>query len=175
MEYQQLLIAFCFDSLFIILSQQSQLTYAGKHLCTRDEAFYLLQFKQGLTIDPNAYHCDNRTFSWNVTGDCCQWDGVTCNGVTGHVIVLDLSSSCLRGIINANNSLTKLDHLQRFNLAFNNLDDFPLGISELSCLTHLNLSHSRFNERGMIPPGLSKLSKLISLDLSRNYSRKYTQ
>ncbi|WMV43478.1 hypothetical protein MTR67_036863 [Solanum verrucosum] len=175
MEYQKLLTAFCVYSLFIIFIQQSQLTYAGQHLCPRDEAFYLLQFKQDLTVDPNAYHCDNKTrgktLSWNVTGDCCQWDGVTCNGFTGHVIGLDLSSSCFRGTIHANNSLIKLGHLQRLNLAFNELNDFPLGnsISELSSLMHLNLSASGFADGKTIPPGLSKLSKLISLDLSRNY------
>ncbi|XP_015084751.1 receptor-like protein 9DC3 [Solanum pennellii] len=173
MEYQQLLIAFCFYSLFV---QQSQFAYAGKHLCPRDQAFYLLQFKQGLTVDPNAYDCENKarskTLSWNVTGDCCEWDGVTCNGLTGHVIGLDLSCSFLIGTINANNSLTKLGHLQRLNLASNEFNDFPLGnsISELSSLTHLNLSDSGiFNERKMIPPGLCKLSKLISLDLSGSY------
>ncbi|XP_025888183.1 receptor-like protein Cf-9 isoform X2 [Solanum lycopersicum] len=175
MEYQQLLIAFCFYSLFV---HQSQLTYARKHLCTRDEAFYLLQLKQGLTVDKNAYYygCDSeaeaKTLSWNATRDCCEWGGVTCNGLTGHVIGLDLSCSFLIGTINANNSLTKLGHLQRLNLALNVFNDFPLGnsISELSSLTHLNLSDSGiFNERKMIPPGLCKLSKLISLDLSGSY------
>ncbi|KAK4728407.1 hypothetical protein R3W88_021395 [Solanum pinnatisectum] len=173
MEYQKLLIAFCFYSLFV---QQSQLTYAGKHLYPRDQAFYLLQFKQGLTIGRNVhYYCDEdthaKTFSWNVTGDCCEWDGVTCNGFTGHVIGLEISSSCLSGTIHANNSLTKLVHLQRLNLAFNYLDDFPLGnsISELTSLTHLNLSDSGFLKGKMIPPGLSKLSKLISLDLTWNF------
>ncbi|KAH0649464.1 hypothetical protein KY285_034712 [Solanum tuberosum] len=172
MEYQQLIIAFCFYSLFVILSQQSQLTYAGKHLCARHEAFYLLQFKQGLTVDPNVQqYCDDtrdKTLSWNITGDCCEWDGVTCNRFTGHVIGLDLSCSFLTGTIHANHSLTKLSHLQRLNLAFNEFNDFPLGnsISELSSLTHLNLSNSGFTEGKMIPPGVSNLSKLISLDLS---------
>ncbi|KAH0683417.1 hypothetical protein KY290_023485 [Solanum tuberosum] len=111
-----------------------------------------------------------KTLSWNVTGDCCQWDGVTCNGFTGHVIGLDLSCSILNQTINANSSLTKLGHLQRLNLAFSQFDDdFPLGISELSSLTHLNLSNTGFNEGEIqIPPGLSKLSKLVSLDLSSN-------
>uniref|UniRef100_M0ZNP8 Leucine-rich repeat-containing N-terminal plant-type domain-containing protein n=1 Tax=Solanum tuberosum TaxID=4113 RepID=M0ZNP8_SOLTU len=170
MEYQQLLIAFCFYSLFIIFSQQSQLTYAGKHLCARDEAFYLLQFKQELRVDSNYEYCDNKArtknLSWNVTGDCCEWDGVTCDGFTGHVIGLDLSSSCLWGTIHANSSLKKLGHLQRLNLAFNKLGEFPLGnnISELSSLTHLNLSHS--GTLMHIPQVLSNLSKLVSLDLS---------
>ncbi|KAK4728403.1 hypothetical protein R3W88_021391 [Solanum pinnatisectum] len=167
MEYQKLIMAFCFHSLFILIVQQSQLTYAGKHLCASDEAFYLLQLKQGLTVDPNAYHygCDSeaeaKTLSWNATRDCCEWGG------------LDLSSSCLRGTINANSSLKKLGHLQRLNLAFNKLSDFPLGnsISELSSLTHLNLSHSGFMEGEMqIPAVLSNLSKLVSLDLSWHFT-----
>ncbi|KAG5612180.1 hypothetical protein H5410_023461 [Solanum commersonii] len=175
MKYQQLLIAFCFYSFVIFFVQQSQLTYAGQHLCARDDAFYLLQFKKGLiVVDQNIHDCDNetraKTLSWNVTGDCCQWDGVTCNGFTGHVIGLDLACSILNQTINANSSLTKLGHLQRLNLAFSQFDDdFPLGISELSSLTHLNLSNTGFNEGEIqIPPGLSKLSKLVSLDLSSN-------
>ncbi|TMW93318.1 hypothetical protein EJD97_011884, partial [Solanum chilense] len=92
MEYQQLLRAFCFYSIF---SQQSQLTYAGKHLCARDESFYLFQFRQGLRVDSNSVFCVNKArtknLSWNVTGDCCEWDGVTCNEFTGHVMGLYLS------------------------------------------------------------------------------------
>ncbi|PHT58382.1 hypothetical protein CQW23_00745 [Capsicum baccatum] len=84
-----------------------------------------------------------------------------CDGFTGRVIGLDLSWS-----------LTKLGHLQRLNLAFNYLDDFPLGnnIGEHNSLTHLNLSHLGFNVGEMIPPGLLKVVyKLISLDISNNY------
>ncbi|KAH0650512.1 hypothetical protein KY284_030424 [Solanum tuberosum] len=156
----------------LLFCLQSQLTYAGKHLCARHEAFYLLQFKQGLTVDLNVQqYCDDtrdKTLSWNITGDCCEWDGVTCNQFMGHVIGLDLSCSFLTGTIHANHSLTKLNHLQRLNLAFNEFNDFPLGnsISELSSLTHLNLSNSGFTEGKMIPPGVYNLSKLISLDLS---------
>ncbi|KAH0645790.1 hypothetical protein KY290_034595 [Solanum tuberosum] len=175
MEYQKLIIAFCYYSLFILFVHQSQLTYAAeKHLCARHEALYLLQFAQGLTVDHIGHqYCDDKTraktLSWNITADCCEWDGVTCNRFTGHVIGLDLSCSSLSGTINASHSLTKLGHLQRLNLAFNYLDDFPLGnsISKLSSLTHLNLSDSGMEMQ--ILPELSNLSKLISLDLSWNY------
>ncbi|XP_016497075.2 receptor-like protein 9DC3 [Nicotiana tabacum] len=175
MEYQ-LLLLFCFYSVATMFVLQSQLTgfsYARQHLCARDEAFYLLQFKQGLTVDPaHASWCDtkapSKTLSWNVTRDCCEWDGVTCDEFTGHVIGLDLSCNFLRGTINANSSLEKLVHLQSLNLAFNDMDDFPLGngISELASLMHLNLSASGTYELEMIPPGISNLSKLVSLDLS---------
>ncbi|KAH0741233.1 hypothetical protein KY290_034276 [Solanum tuberosum] len=91
----------------------------------------------------------------------------------GHVIGLDLSCSFLNGTINANSSLTKLSHLQRLNLAFNKLSNFPLGdsISELESLTYLNLSHSvhMIGEK-QIPRALSNLSKLVSLDLSSYYT-----
>jgi len=75
MEYQQLIIGFCFYSLFIILFQQSQLTYAGQHLCARNEAFYLLEFKQSLTVDQTVPHygCDShaysKTLSWNIVAN----------------------------------------------------------------------------------------------------------
>lgn len=49
--------------------------------------------------------------------DCCTWDGVTCDLLTGHVIGLDLSCSLLNGIIYANSSLFQLRHLQTLNLA----------------------------------------------------------
>ncbi|XP_015084757.1 receptor-like protein 9DC3 [Solanum pennellii] len=179
MQYQKLITAFCFHSLFILFVQQCQLTYAGKHLCARDEAFYLLQLKQGLTVEPYAYRydCDSeavaKTLSWNATRDCCEWGGVTCNGFTGHVIGLDLSCSFVSGTINANSTLKKLGHLQRLNLAFNELSGFPLGnsISQLTSLTHLNLSHYGNMIREMqIPAGLTNLSKLVSLDLSWHFT-----
>ncbi|XP_060211143.1 receptor-like protein 9DC3 [Lycium barbarum] len=178
MEYQQLLIFFCFYSLIILSVQQSQLTgfsYAGQHVCARDEAFYLLQFKKGLTIDSTGYiypmecyEARAKTLSWNVTGDCCKWDGVTCNGFTGHVIGLDLSCSFLHGTINANSSLSKLHHLQRLNLAYNDLVSFPLGngISELTSLTHLDLSYAATIQTEEIPPGLFKLPKNFSSSLT---------
>ncbi|XP_060207472.1 receptor-like protein 53 isoform X2 [Lycium barbarum] len=176
MEYQQLLIPFCFYSLIILSVQQSQLTgfsYAGQHVCAPDDAFYLLQFKKGLTIGSFARGgCDNearaKTLSWNVTGDCCKWDGVTCDGFTGHVIGLDLSCSFLSGTINANSSLSKLGHLQRLNLAYNDLVSFPLGngISELTSLTHLYLSYAAIVQTNEIPPGLFKLPKNFSSSLT---------
>ncbi|KAJ6315994.1 hypothetical protein OIU78_019299 [Salix suchowensis] len=70
-------------------------------LCHDEESHALLQFKQSLAIDesassdPSAYP---KVASWKVDGesrDCCSWDGVECDRDSGHVIGLDLSSSCL--------------------------------------------------------------------------------
>jgi hypothetical protein len=109
---------------------------------------------------------------WTLEGDksdCCSWDGVVCDESTGHVIGLDLSSSCLFGSINYISTLFHLVHLQSLNLTNNNFNysQIPSQIGELSRLTDLNLSWSHFS--GQIPFEISQLSHLSSLDLSRDY------
>ncbi|KAK4595770.1 hypothetical protein RGQ29_014029 [Quercus rubra] len=144
-------------------------------LCHDDESSALLQFKQSFHWNLNScfYPSDYplKISSWKVEGvdtDCCSWDGVECNEETGHVIGLDLSSSCLYGSLLSNSSLFSLVHLQRLNLAYNdfNSSQIPSGFSRLSGLTYLNLSASLFS--GQIPLNISVLSKLTSLDLSLN-------
>ncbi|KAL7163586.1 hypothetical protein ACSBR2_039657 [Camellia fascicularis] len=110
-----------------------------------------------------------KTMSWNeTTTDCCSWDGIKCDRMTGQVIALDLSCSQLCGTILPNNSLFSLRHLQRLNLAFNDFTQSRISPSfgQLSSLTHLNLSSS-FS--GSIPSEISHLSKLVSLDLFSYY------
>ncbi|XP_044465423.1 receptor-like protein Cf-9 [Mangifera indica] len=104
--------------------------------------------------------------SWKEDNDCCSWDGVTCDKVTGHVIDLDLSCSWLYGNIPSNSSVFFLPQLQKLNLAFNNFDysQISSNFGQLISLTHLNLSASNFN--GSIPSEISHLSNLVSLDIS---------
>ncbi|KAL4595646.1 hypothetical protein ACB092_12G106800 [Castanea dentata] len=143
-------------------------------LCRGHERFYLLQFKDSFIInksaslEPWAYP---KVASWTLEGnndDCCSWDGVECDEFTGHVIGLDLNSSCLYGSINSTSSLFHLVHLQRLNLADNHfkLSQIPSTISNLSKLTYLDLSFSVFASQ--IPLEVSQLSQLSSLNLSRN-------
>ncbi|XP_044483534.1 receptor-like protein 7 [Mangifera indica] len=107
--------------------------------------------------------------SWKEDKDCCLWDGVTCDSLTGHVIDIDLSCARLHGSFPSNTSLFLLNHLQRLNLAYNdfNLSHISLDFHRLSSLTHLNLSCSNFF--GQIPSEITHLSKLIVLDVSQNY------
>jgi Leucine-rich repeat (LRR) protein len=145
-------------------------------LCHDDERFALLKFKESFTInqsasdDPSA--CPKVLLSKPESGDCCRWRGVKCNEDTGHVISLDLSSSCLYGSINSNSSLFQLVHLQSLNLAHNhfNYSRIPTGFRQLSKLTNLNLSASAFS--GQITSEILELSNLVSLDLSVNYGLK---
>nr|XP_016448748.1 PREDICTED: receptor-like protein 12 isoform X2 [Nicotiana tabacum] len=145
-------------------------------LCNKDQSISLLKFKQMFTVDPSASHfCSDygqnsypKTSTWNMSRDCCLWDGVTCDEFTGHVIELDLSCSQLKGIIDSNSSLFQLSHLQRLDLSSTYF--FPSEISPLfgrfSSLTHLDLSYSYFT--GEIPSEISHLSKLQSLYLLGN-------
>ncbi|XP_017979775.1 PREDICTED: receptor like protein 30-like [Theobroma cacao] len=139
------------------------------HLCLPEQRAALLEFKNTISLDDcwlaSSYPTTN---SWNESTDCCSWDGVSCHMVTGQVIAIDLSASCLNGTLPANSSLFHLQGLQQLNLAFN---DFNGSISselfnQLVSLTHLNLSHNSFSD--LIPYEISLLSKLVSLDLSNN-------
>jgi hypothetical protein len=60
---------------------------AAEVRCIESERVALLEFKQDLQ-DPS-----HRLASWAAgDGDCCQWVGVVCHNVTGHVQELHLRS-----------------------------------------------------------------------------------
>ncbi|XP_058111876.1 receptor-like protein 7 [Magnolia sinica] len=106
--------------------------------------------------------------SWNSNiTDCCTWEGITCDGPTGHVISLDLSELYISGRIDFE-SLFRLRSLQRLNLAFNFFHPTPIpsGFDQLTSLTYLNLSRLHFY--GQITLEISRLTTLVSLDLSYN-------
>ncbi|GKV26483.1 hypothetical protein SLEP1_g35773 [Rubroshorea leprosula] len=148
-----------------------------QQLCHKDEHLALVQFKDSFVIERHA--CANpfaypKVDLWKFQGiDCCSWEGIQCNQYTGHVIALNLSSSCLFGHINSSSSLFRLGHLQYINLAFNdfNYSEIPPALGNLSRLTYLNLSNSFFH--GHVPSEISKLSKLVKLDLSFNLDYSY--
>ncbi|CAL2249204.1 unnamed protein product [Prunus armeniaca] len=159
----------------------------SKFICNQalgqvDECSALLQFKESFAInksvsaDPLAYP---KVSFWMREGDgnrsnCCSWDGVECDEDFGHVVGLDLRSSCLYGSINSSNTLFRLVHLQRLDLSDNhfNFSQLPSRFGDdLSSLTYLNLSNSLFF--GEIPSEISMLSKLSTLDLSFNSLKLY--
>ncbi|KAJ0030276.1 hypothetical protein Pint_14562 [Pistacia integerrima] len=147
-------------------------TSSVQPLCHDDERSSLLQFKDSLIInktvcyDSSAY---SKVASWN-TEDCCSWDGITCNEVTGHLIKLDLTSSCLYGSINSTSTLFHLVHLEWLSLADNDFNgsEIPSGIINLSMLSYLNLANSSFS--GQIPWEILELSKLETFNTSFNHN-----
>ncbi|KAL3323252.1 hypothetical protein AABB24_040390, partial [Solanum stoloniferum] len=164
----------CF--LLVISESFSSSSVMMHHVCSPTEAFALLHFKQSFQISDQPSCWDEtdmqyeryvdipKTKSWNESRDCCSWDGVTCDMLTGHVIGLDLSCSLLNGTIHPNSSLFQLHHLQTLNLAYNEFYSFsiPHNIGRLRNLRHLNLSDSFFE--GEIPTEISYLSNLVSLE-----------
>ncbi|KAK4736493.1 hypothetical protein R3W88_000190 [Solanum pinnatisectum] len=151
------------------------------HLCPEDQALSLLEFKHMFIINPNAsHHCYNmityqeiqsypRTLLWNKSTDCCSWDGVHCDEMTGQVIELDLSCSQLQGKFHSNTSLFQLSNLKRLDLSYNNFSESLISpnFGEFSSLTHLDLSYSSFT--GLIPSEISHLSKLHVLHMGDQY------
>ncbi|GMH28647.1 hypothetical protein Nepgr_030490 [Nepenthes gracilis] len=128
-------------SLHSPLTTSSPYPNSSAQLCHEDERFAMLEFKNSLAINVSSsisQACARRgqvpyakTASWKAAGsDCCQWDGVTCNPLTRHIIGLDLSCSELQGTIPANSTLFTLRHLRSLNLAFN--DFYPSRISPSS-------------------------------------------
>ncbi|XP_062016948.1 receptor-like protein 7 [Rosa rugosa] len=168
--------------LFLLLNVTHFLSFV-QTLCHVDEGSALLQFKESFSIhksaseNPFAYP---KVASWTRKGgersNCCSWDGVECNEETGHVIGLDLRSSCLYGSVNYNSSLFQvLVHLQKLDLSDNhfNFSEILSTLGHLTSLAYLNLSKSSFS--GLIPTEISKLSKLSAIDLSFNYENSTDQ
>jgi Leucine-rich repeat (LRR) protein len=166
--------------LLLITAATSTSSAAG---CIAHERDALLDFKRGFTSDPSG-----RLDSWRQGNqDCCQWRGVVCSNLTGHVHELRLRntdmvdvddvwlpsySNALSGKISP--SLLALQHLEHLDLSSNYLCDdevsadgyccIPEFLGSLKNLKYLNLAGVQFS--GTIPPQLGNLSNLQFLDLS---------
>ncbi|XP_027771020.1 receptor-like protein Cf-9 isoform X2 [Solanum pennellii] len=185
---------------FMLYTFLCQLAFSSSppHLCPKDQALALLQFKNMFTINPDAsYYCDSshpRTLFWNNSTDCCSWDGVHCDKMTGQVIELDLHCSQLQGfagiIPSEISHLSKLHVLRiggQYKLSLGP-HNFELLLKNLTQLRDLNLwdvnlsstipsnfsSHlailTLYNTglRGLLPERFFHLTDLESLDLSFN-------
>ncbi|GKV52043.1 hypothetical protein SLEP1_g58650 [Rubroshorea leprosula] len=155
-------------------------SFSTTHLCSHEEALALLQFKTSFSIDytvPYPDYCANHFYtkanyskieSWKEGIDCCSWDGVSCDNVTGHVIALNLSCSFLYGTFPSNSTLFFLKNLQSLNLSLNDFrhSKIPSEISQFTRLKHLDVSFSRFSSQ--VPGEIAYLPKLVSLNLSCN-------
>ncbi|WMV06781.1 hypothetical protein MTR67_000166 [Solanum verrucosum] len=159
------------------------------HLCPEDQALALLQFKNMFPINPNAsdycfefkeFHSYPKTLTWNRSTDCCSWDGVHCDKMTGQVIELNLTCSGLQGKFHSNSSLFQLSNLKRLDLSYNDFSGSLISPKFDSDLTILNCSFKNLtqlrelhlydvNISSTIPSNFS--SHLTTLELSDTHLR----
>ncbi|OMO49790.1 hypothetical protein COLO4_38382 [Corchorus olitorius] len=148
-------------------------TLSATHLCSHGQSAALIQFKSLFSINKTvSKDCEYgkksypKTNTWKEGIDCCLWDGVSCDNITGQVISLDLSCSWLSGTFPSNNTIFLLSQLQSLDLSFNDFKKSTISsnFGRFASLTHLDLSSSSFS--GRVPYEISFLSKLVSLDLS---------
>ncbi|XP_030958439.1 receptor-like protein 9DC3 [Quercus lobata] len=140
-------------------------------LCHDDERSALLQFKQSFTIEESASSFPiacGRVKSWTLgenSTDCCSWDGVDCVEDTGHVIGLDLNSSCRQSFENDTSQSSSFyvfgpDPIRSFKVVLQ--------------LSSLGLGWNRDSKKSLLQLGRLSLTSLVEnltlledLDLSR--------
>ncbi|XP_062078713.1 receptor-like protein 9DC1 [Humulus lupulus] len=124
---------------------------------------------QGYNDDGTPYDV---TAVWHKKTNCCTWDGITCDNVTGHVIGLHLYSCSLQGTISSNSTLFKLHHLQSLDLSGNDFRESSIvpEFGKFKNMTFLDLSNSNFS--GHVPLEISHLSKLDYLGLGGYWGYK---
>lgn len=132
----------------------------GGDICHNTEMQALLSFKQ-YVIDPN----NALLSSWNPQVDCCMWEHVVCDNLTGHVLELHLRGDQESRIYGSfDPSLTNLTHLRYLDLSMNAFEAaIPPFFGSFARLEYLNLSYAGFE--GTIPHTLGDLSSLRTLGL----------
>ncbi|RZB61539.1 Receptor-like protein 43 [Glycine soja] len=151
-KFMQAIITFMMMMLQVVCAEE-------EIMCIEREREALLQFKAALVDDYGMLS------SWT-TSDCCQWQGIRCTNLTGHVLMLDLHSLGLSGEIHQ--SLMELQQLNYLNLSFNYFlgRGIPEFLGSLTNLRYLDLSFSHFG--GKIPTQFGSLSHLKYLNLALN-------
>ncbi|KAL6126165.1 hypothetical protein ACLB2K_074216 [Fragaria x ananassa] len=159
-------------SIMVLLLHISCGASANVTRCVEREREALLAIKQDLVVN------SSRLSSWGTAAkDCCKWEGVLCDHLTGHVIQLHLGEWVLssqgefedyipfEGKLSP--KLIELQQLEYIDLSSNYLRPSPISgfIGPLFNLRYLDLFSSGFD--GEIPyRELGNLTHLQYLDLS---------
>ncbi|XP_062076465.1 receptor-like protein EIX1 [Humulus lupulus] len=141
----------------VVMSSQT-----NQPLCIPKERQALLTFKQ--TLDDTwfgyLYSWTNRSADQN----CCDWNRITCDNQSNHVISID--TSWIRTVGGElDSSLAELQHLNHLDLYAMNIRRIPKFIGSLKELTYLDLADNEINS---LPDFIGSLKELTYLDLARN-------
>ncbi|XP_062086485.1 receptor-like protein EIX1 [Humulus lupulus] len=122
--------------------------------CVEKEKEALLSFKR--VVDPG------NLLSWATNSsnqNCCNWEGITCDTQTNHVIAIDYNGygGVLGGEIGC--SLAELHYLNYLSLSHTHFTRIPKCIGSFKHLMHLDLSGTLIS--GAIPSELGNLTKLL--------------
>ncbi|KAM3224298.1 hypothetical protein ACQJBY_057594 [Aegilops geniculata] len=150
------------------LSANSSASQQVPARCRRDQAAALLTVKRSFNFTNDDEPPTTTLSSWRVGTDCCRWEGVRCDNVTGRVTALDLPERNLQ-IGELHPSISRLTSLQYLNLVYNMFTSSQLqvsGFQGLTQLTYLNLSTCNFYFQ--VPLDIFRLTNLVTLDLGRN-------
>ncbi|RYR32281.1 hypothetical protein Ahy_A10g046868 isoform A [Arachis hypogaea] len=140
--------------------------------CLERERQALVKFKASLTDSSNLLS------SWH-GHDCCQWEGIGCDNVTGHVVMLDLATPYVKWsrsvpqieydmAEDSEDELVSSEYDYHFSDQYLVATNVNSSLLELEYLSHLDLSGNFFYP-SPIPMFIGSMQRLRYLSLSRAY------
>ncbi|WJX31803.1 hypothetical protein P8452_20196 [Trifolium repens] len=140
--------------------------------CNEKDEETLLIFKKGINDSDG-----DQLSTWLTEKDCCAWEGVHCDNITGRVTELDLKNQYLKGEMNL--SILELEFLSYLDLSENYFDVINIpatqhNITHKSNLFYLDLSNNFVGLHMDNLDWLSPLSSLKYLNLSGTDLHKET-
>ncbi|KAH9723700.1 Receptor-like protein 33 [Citrus sinensis] len=153
------------------------------HFCPPDQSLALLQFKNKTFFFSSGYYatCNEqvfypKTYSWTEGTDCCSWDGVTCDNVTGNVIGLAAVPVGLKAasmtiaassIFPISNLSTLLLTISLYLSSTNFAGKIPDSIGNLLFLEIVHIEGCSFT--GSIPTSIGNLTRATEIVFASNH------